>query len=258
MILDTIIAVKKEEVAHLKQRRPLSEMKAAILDLPATRDFRKAITGRKCAIIAEIKRRSPSKGIMREDFDPVTIASIYEKNGAAAISVLTDKEFFGGEKAFLANIKEAVQIPLLRKDFIIDPHQIYETRYLHADAVLLITSILEENELIEYIDLTNTLGLSALVEVHSREELDKALAAKASIIGINNRNLKTFITDLKTSLDIAPHIPADRIIVSESGIHSRQHIETLLPAGIHAFLIGESLMCSENIGLKLHELCGRR
>jgi indole-3-glycerol phosphate synthase len=256
MILDKIIAVKKEELAFLKQTMPLSELKASIRDFPTSRDFRKAISDRQCAIIAEIKRRSPSKGILKEDFDPVKIASIYEKNGAAAISVLTDKEFFGGDKSFLANIKETVQIPLLRKDFIIDPHQIYETRYLHGDAVLLIAAILEEEELREFINITETLGLSALVEVHSREELDKAVAAKAGIIGINNRNLKTFTTDLKTSLDIAPHIPADRIIISESGIHSRQDIEMLMEAGIHAFLIGESLMCSGNIGLTLNELCG--
>ena len=257
MILDNIIAVKKKEVAHLKQTMPLSELKASIRDFPASRDFHKAVSGSQCAIVAEIKKRSPSKGILREDFDPVQIASIYEKNGAAAISVLTDREFFGGDNAFLANIKESVRIPLLRKDFIIDPHQIYETRYLRGDAVLLIAAILEEEELREYICLTETLGLSALVEVHSREELDKALAAKASIIGINNRNLKTFTTDLNTSFDIAPHIPADRIIISESGIHSRQHVEILMKAGIHAFLIGESLMCAPNIGLKLNELCGR-
>lgn len=258
MILDNIIAVKKKEVALLTQNKPLSELKAAIRDLPAPRDFRKAISCRHCAIIAEIKRRSPSKGILKEDFDPVQIASIYEKNGAAAISVLTDREFFGGDKPFLANIKETVQIPLLRKDFIIDLHQIYETRYLQGDAVLLIAAILEEEQLREYIALAESLMLSALVEVHSREELEKALAAQASIIGINNRNLKTFSTDLNTSLNIAPQIPADKIIVSESGIHSRQHIEKLMTVGIHAFLIGESLMCSKDIGQKLNKLCGRK
>jgi len=257
MILEKIIKVKKEEVAHLKQTRPLSELKEAIRDLPASRDFRKAISGRQCAIIAEIKKRSPSKGILRNDFEPAQIASIYEKNGAAAISVLTDRDFFGGDKAFLANINKTVKIPLLRKDFIIDSHQIYETRCLQGDAVLFIASILEKKQLREYITLADALGLSALVEVHSRDELDMALAAKACIIGINNRNLKTFITDLKTSLDIAPHIPSDRIIVSESGIHSRQHIEMLMKAGIHAFLIGESLMCSGDIGIKLKEFCGR-
>jgi indole-3-glycerol phosphate synthase len=257
MILDTIIAKKKEEVVHLKRIRPLAELKASIRDFPDTSNFKKAISGSLCAIIAEIKKRSPSKEILRDDFDPMQIADIYENNGAAAISVLTDADFFGGDKAFLANIKKTVRIPLLRKDFIIDQHQIYETRYLRADAILLIAQILEKEQLREYINLAESLKLSALVEVHSRDELDKALEAHASLIGINNRNLKTFSTDLNTSLNIAPHIPADKIIVSESGIHTRQHIEKLMTAGIHAFLIGESLMCSKDIGLKLNELCGK-
>ena len=256
MILDKIITAKKEEVAHLKRTMPLSELKKATRDLPSPRDFRDAISGKPCSIIAEVKRRSPSKGVLREDFDHVKIASLYEENGATAISVLTDTEFFGGDKSYLANIKETVQIPLLRKDFIIDPYQIYETRRLNGDALLLIAGILEEEQLTEYIRLTESLGLSALVEVHSMEDLDKALFAEASIIGINNRNLKKFSTDLKTSLDIAPHIPADNIIISESGIHTRDDIELLMNAGIHTFLIGETLMKSENIALKLKELLG--
>ena len=254
MILDKIISVKKEEVAHLKQTRRLQELKAVLRDLPPVRDFRKAISGKECAIITEVKRRSPSRGIIREDFDPVKIASVYEKNGAAAISVLTDKQFFGGDEKYLVDIKKNVRLPLLRKDFIIDPYQVYETRGLSADAFLLIACLLEEEQLKEYIQLADSLGLSALVEIHSRAELDKAIAAKARIIGINNRDLKTFTTDLRTSLDIAPHIPTDRIVISESGIHTRRDIESLMKAGIHAFLIGESLMLSNNIGKKLREL----
>jgi indole-3-glycerol phosphate synthase len=256
MILDRIVAAKKEEVARLKQTRPLSELKAAIRDLPSPRDFRGAIKGKACAVIAEVKRRSPSKGLLREDFDPVKIASVYEEYGAAAVSVLTDQEFFGGVKSYLQEIKKTVRLPLLRKDFIIDPHQIYETRSLDGDALLLIAGILENEQLCEYICLSEFLGLAALVEVHSREELDKALSAGASIIGINNRDLKTFTTDLKTSLEIALHIPADKTIVSESGIRTRNDIETLMKAEIHAFLIGETLMRSENIGKKLRELLG--
>ena len=256
MILDKIIAVKKEEVAHLKRAMPLSELKEVIRDLPPPRDFRHAVSEKPCSIIAEVKRRSPSKGILREDFDHVKIAFLYEENGAAAISVLTDTEFFGGDKSFLADIKQSVRLPLLRKDFIIDPYQIYETRRLNGDALLLIAGILEKEQLTEYIRLTESLGLYALVEIHSRGEVDKALIAGATLIGINNRDLKTFSTDLKTSLDIALHIPPDNIIISESGIHTRDDIELLMNAGIHAFLIGESLMCSQNIGLKLKELRG--
>jgi len=256
MFLDKIISIKKEEVAHLKQTRPLQELKEVIQDLPPVRDFRKAISGKDSTIIAEVKKRSPSKGILREDFDPIKIASIYERNGAAAVSVLTDQEFFSGNKQYLGDIKQNVRLPLLRKDFIIDSYQVYETRSFHGDAVLLIACLLEEKQLREYIHLSESLGLSALVEIHSRKELDKALATGADIIGINNRDLKTFSTDLKTSLDIAPHIPADKIIISESGIHGRRDIEMLMKAGIRAFLIGETLVLSDDISKKLRELLG--
>ena len=256
MILNNIISVKKEEVAHLKQTRPLSDLKAAIRDIASPRDFRGAIEGQERAIVAELKRCSPSKGILREDFDPIKIASIYEKNGAAAVSVLTDKQFFGGDEKYLGDIKNNVSLPILRKDFIIDAYQVYETRSLGADALLLIACLLEEEQLREYIQLADSLGLSSVVEIHSRAELDKALAAGTYIIGINNRDLKTFSTDLRTSLYIAPDIPADKIVISESGIHTRRDIETLLKTGIHAFLIGEALMSSDDIGKKLKELLG--
>lgn len=257
MILDKIVAAKKEEIAHLKERRPFSELKAEIRDLPVPRDFLSAIRSRECAIIAEVKRQSPSRGILRKDIDPVSIAAIYEEYGASAISVLTDKEFFGGDKNYLAHIKKSVELPLLRKDFIIDPYQIYETRMLHGDALLLIAGILNKHELKEYISLTESLGLSALVEVHSREELEKSIAARATIIGVNNRDLTTFTVDLNTTFHLAPYIPGDAIVVSESGIHTRMDIEMLMNAGIHAFLIGETLMLSENIGKKLSELLGK-
>jgi len=254
MILDKIIEVKKDEVAHLKRARPLQKLKHAVADLPSPRNFLEAIIGRECAIIAEIKRRSPSKGMLREDFDPVRIALTYEENGASAISVLSDNVFFGGDENQLANIKECVHLPLLRKDFIVDLYQIYETRYLQADAILLIACILKKEELREYCGLAQSLGLSVICEVHSEGELDKALGSDAKIIGINNRDLTTFLVDLKTSTSLAASIPADRIIVSESGIRSSSDIETLRNAGIHAFLIGETLMTSDDMGRKLREL----
>ncbi|MGZ6208135.1 MAG: indole-3-glycerol phosphate synthase TrpC [Syntrophales bacterium] len=258
MILDKITEVKRDEVAHLKSVRPLQDLRDVIADLPSPRNFPEAISGRQCAIIAEIKRRSPSKGVLREDFDPARIALIYERSGAAAISVLTDNVFFGGDETHLADIRECVRLPLLRKDFIIDLYQIYETRYLQGDALLLIAGIMEKEKLRDYSGLAQSLGLSVLCEVHSEEELDKALASDARFIGINNRDLMTFSVDLNTSVNLAASVPADRIIVSESGIHSRSDIETLTKAGIHAFLIGETLMTSDDMGRKLLELLGRQ
>lgn len=256
MILDRIVDVKREEVARLKYSKPVSELKKVICDLPTTRDFKKALNGNDCSIIAEVKRRSPSKGRFREDFDPFRIASIYQENGAVVISVLTDRKFFEGDKTYLSTIKNIVDIPLLRKDFVIDSYQIYETRVLGGDAVLLIVRLLEDEKLQEYIHLSEELKLSYLVEVHCREELDRAIAAGADIIGINNRNLETFSTDLRISLDLASCIPEDRIIVSESGINTREDIRTLMRAGIHSFLVGETLMRVDDIGWKLRELLG--
>ena len=254
MILDRIVEVKKREVDYLKESTSLEALKKAVRYLPPPRDFRKAISGRACSIIAEVKRSSPSKGRIRKNFDPLKIASIYEANGATAISVLTDKEFFEGENSYLSEIKETVSLPLLRKEFIIDPYQIYETRIIGGDAILFIAGLLKEETLRQFINLAESLGLSPLIEVHSREELDKALAAGAGIIGINNRNLKTFSTDLTTSLELAPSIPKNRIVISESGIHTREDIATLMGKGIYSFLIGEALMEAPDIGKKLRGL----
>jgi indole-3-glycerol phosphate synthase len=256
MILDRIVEEKRKEIEHLKKTRPGGELKEIAKDLSPTRNFGHAIK-KECAIIAEVKRSSPSRGRLRDDFDPVIIASIYQQNGAAAISVLTDEKFFGGNRSYLHTVRNHTDIPLLRKDFIVDSYQFYETRVLGADAVLLIVSILGESQLREYIELAESLHLYPLVEVHSKEELDKAIAGGAKIIGINNRNLKTFSTDLKTSLELMPFMPKDVTTVSESGIHERQDIETLMKAGIHAFLIGETLMKATDIGKKLRELLGR-
>ena len=256
MILERIVKAKRKEVGSLKEVRPLSWFEEALRDLPPPRDFRGAISRLPSSIIAEVKKRSPSKGRIREDFDPFKIAALYQENGAAAVSVLTDEEFFEGSRTYLSGIRKIVDLPLLRKDFIIDPYQIYETRILGGDALLLIACLLEEGQLREFIRLTETLSLSPLVEVHTREELDKALAAGAQIIGINNRDLRTFSTDLGITLDLIPSIPGNRIVVSESGINTREDIETLMKAGIHSFLVGEALMRAEDIGQKLGELLG--
>lgn len=256
-ILEEIIAVKHAEAASLKRQTPLSEWKRMTACLPPSRNFRSAVGGKDCRIIAEVKRRSPSRGLLGRDFDPARIAGVYQENGAAAVSVLTDREFFAGDKEHLIDIRAKVRLPLLRKDFIVDPCQIYETRLLGADAVLLIACILEAGQLADYLAVTQELGLAALVEVHDRQDLDKALAAGAGIIGVNNRNLNTFVTDLQTSRDLLAAIPQDRIVVSESGIRTRADIETLTAAGIHAFLIGETLMQAEDRGGKLRELLGK-
>jgi indole-3-glycerol phosphate synthase len=257
VILDRIVAAKSREIASLKQATPLARLQEAVNDLPRARDFRQAINHRPCAIVAEVKKSSPSKGTIREQFEPVQIASIYQEHGAQAVSVLTDEQFFEGKGDYLTAIKKAISLPLLRKDFIIDPYQIYETRILGGDALLLIAAILDKGQLQEYIQLAEQLGLASLVEVHTKEELAKALAAGAEIIGINNRDLQTFSTDLKRTLELAPMIPKGTIVVAESGITTRKDIELLMQAGVHCFLIGEALMRADDIGKKLRELLGR-
>ena len=223
---------------------------------PPTRDFRSALIAGPRAIIAEVKRKSPSRGVLREDFDPIMMASIYEKNGAAAVSVLTDREFFGGSDSDLVGIRREVGLPLLRKDFIIDASQIFESRMLGADAILLIARILSESFLKSFLETAGSLGLSALVEVHDRADVEKALAAGAEIIGINNRDLATFSTDIRTTLDLLEVIPQGKIVVSESGINSKGDIELLASAGAHAFLIGEALVKEADPAAKLRELMG--
>jgi indole-3-glycerol phosphate synthase len=257
MILDRIIETKKKEVALLKSVRPVPELELMARDLPPARDFKGALTGRDCSIIAEIKRRSPSKGRLRKDFDPEEIARTYEAGGAAAISILTDRNYFEGDGAYLAVAKKVTGIPILRKDFIIDPCQVYETKILGGDALLLIAGLFDEKELREFIDLSHSLGLSALVEVHTGDEAARAVAAGAGIIGINNRDLKTFRTDLRTSIELAALIPSGRIVVSESGIEKRADIERLMEAGIRSFLVGEALMRAGDMGEKLRELMGQ-
>jgi len=257
MFLKTILETKRHEVEFLREKKPLSELKKAALDASDTKDFEGAVSGKECAIIAEVKQRSPSKGIIRNPFDPVKIACLYEQKGAAAISILTDEKFFGGECSYIAAIKKMVKLPLLRKDFIIDVCQIYETKILGADAILLIAAILDRRDLKDFILLAESLGLSSLVEVHTIADVEKALTAGASVLGINNRNLVTFVADLNVSRDLISSIPDDRTVISESGIVTRQDIEMLMEAGINTFLIGETLMTAEDTGEKLDELLGR-
>ena len=257
MILDEIIGFKRQEVARRKQATPLSTLEAVIGGLPPCRDFGQALRAGDCAIIAEIKRRSPSRGLICGDFDPVRIGRQYERHGAAALSVLTDKAFFGGSDADLSAVKQAVRLPVLRKEFIIDPWQIHETRAIGADALLLIAAVLEQTQLREYREQAASLGLASLVEVHDRRDLEAALASGAQIIGINNRDLKSFTTDIATTLALAPLIPRDRLVVSESGIHDRAQLDLLKKAGVGAFLIGEALVAAPDRGAKLEELLRR-
>ena len=260
MILNEIIANKKEELTRLKADFPekglVQGLKMRIKHLPPTRDFIKAVSGNDIKIIAEVKKASPSKGIIKKDFNPVEIAKTYEMNGAAAISVLTEEKYFHGHIDYLREIKEEVSLPLLRKDFIFDEYQVYESRAAGADALLLIARVLEKKEVEDFLDLSHDLSMSCLVEVHDEEELEKVLSTKAKLIGINNRDLKTFKTDIKTTLNLAAKIPKDRIVVSESGINNYHDIDFLRGAGVNVFLVGEAIVREKDMGRKLKELRG--
>jgi len=256
-MLEEIIKNKAEEVSRLKASASVEEMRKRSAELEPPRDFAAAIRGGEAVrIIAEVKKASPSRGVIRKDFDPLAIARAYERNGAAAISVLTDEKYFDGRLEYLALIKKKTFLPVLRKDFIIDEIQVHESRAAGADALLLIVAALDKDRLKKLLGLTTELGMSALVEVHDRGELERALEADAKIIGINNRDLRTFRTDIRTTLELAPLVPGDRIIVTESGINTREDIEKLKNAGVDAFLVGESLVREEDPGRKLKELMG--
>jgi len=207
-------------------------------------------------LIAEVKKASPSKGLIRADFDPVQIAKTYEAAGASAISVLTDEKYFQGRLEYLTAVHDAVSLPTLRKDFIIDAYQVYESRAAKADAILLIVAALDAGRLRDLMALATELGMASLVEAHSSEELDIALEVAARIIGINNRNLQTFETKLETTLELASRVPGDRVLVSESGIFTRSDVERLMAVGVDAILVGESLMREPDPGMKVRELLG--
>lgn len=262
-ILRKIVTHKREELATVKAAQPLAEVRARLADLEDQprgfcRALRAAADSGWTAIIAEVKKGSPSKGIIRPDFDPLEIAETYRQNGAACLSVLTEEHFFHGSLRYLALIREQVQLPLMRKDFIFDPYQVYEARSCGADAVLLIAAMLDLPQLRDLAALAGELSLDVLLEVHDERELELALQTDCGLIGINNRSLHTFVTDLATTERLAPRVPADRLVVAESGIHSRGDIERLSRAGARAFLIGESLMREADIGAKLRELLGTR
>lgn len=254
-ILKQILAAKADEVERRRSDRSLDELKAIVGDLPPARDFAGELKIRAAAsadaVIAEIKRASPSAGIIRRDFDPASIAQSYQAGGASCLSVLTDEGFFGGQSAFLVEARKACRLPVLRKDFIIDPWQVIETRAIGADAVLLIVAALSDDQLAELSGLGRELGLAVLVEVHDEREMERALAVPGDLVGINNRDLHRFVTDLDTTLRLAPMVPENRLVISESGIHTPADIQRLQGAGVGAFLIGESLMRQPDPGAAL-------
>lgn len=256
MILDEILENKKKETEMRKKELPLFLLKSRAEAAPASRNFASALSRPGLSLIAEIKKASPSAGLIREDFDLEKIAISYEQNGAVAISVLTETKYFEGSLDHLRRVREVVSLPLLRKDFIIDEYQVYESKVCHADAILLIAAILEQSEMVALLQLAHRLDMEALAEVHNRSELEHALAAGANIIGINNRNLQTLKVDLRTSLELAPLVPPGRIVVAESGIHSREDVVELEKLGINAILVGECLMKSKDVGAKIKELIG--
>lgn len=259
MILKKILDHKHLEVAVARAAVPLEVLQDRISSQPAPRGFARALRSKAAdgtAIIAEVKKGSPSKGVIRADFDPLTIAEGYERAGAACLSVLTDNRFFMGELSYLGAIAKVVKLPLLRKEFIVDPYQIYEARCSGADAVLLIAAALPEEKLQEFSALSAELGLDVLLEVHDEQELETALRVPVELVGINNRNLSTFVTDLAVTEHLLPRIPKDRLVVAESGIHTREDILRLQSAGAEAFLIGESLMREADFEVKLASLLG--
>ena len=258
-ILETIVAHKLIEVAARKAALPLAQLLAQLAEAPRPRDFLAALLSPVRPVprvIAEIKRRSPSKGELRPGLDPVELAHTYEQNGASAISVLTDGHFFGGSLDDLRRVRAATTLPLLRKDFVIEPYQIYEARVAGADAILLIAAILAPEQIADYSHLAADLGMAALVEVHNRAELTSALAANANLIGINNRDLHTFNVTLDTTRALRPLIPSGVAVVSESGIYTQADRDSLRDMGIDALLVGESLLVSDDIARATRLICG--
>jgi indole-3-glycerol phosphate synthase len=257
-ILERILAAKRAEMAAARAALPDREVERRAALAPPPRDFAGAIRARvaagRAAVIAEIKRASPSRGLLRADFDPAAIAAGYEAAGAACLSVLTDREFFQGEAAHLGRAKAACGLPVLRKDFVLEPRQVFESRAMGADCVLLIASALAPAEMRELEALAARLGMAVLVEVHDRAELEAALALETPLLGINNRNLRTFETRLETTLELLPAVPASRIVVTESGILARADVARMRAAGVLAFLVGEAFMRAQDPGAALREL----
>lgn len=254
--LTDIITYKKKELIAKKEKIPFKAIQSQLQFVKPTRDFKAVLKGDGTRIIAELKKASPSKGIIREDFDHITIAETYAEAGAAAISVLTDNHYFKGDIEYLSQARQVVNIPLLRKDFIVDEYQVAEARVYGADAILLIATVLSEKELQYLYNLSHDFGMNVLVEVHNKKDLKKALNIGADIIGINNRDLQKFKTDILTTVELAKIIPDDKIIVSESGINSVDDIKMLKEGGADAFLIGEAFMREVDFGAKVREFIG--
>src|SRR4030066_2420905 len=258
-LLAKIVERKREGLSRVKARLPLREFTSRLRDLEPPRDFFKAISDRRnhrVNLIAEIKKKSPVKGVLIEDLKVDVLAKQYEEAGASAISVITEEDFFSGNPEFIGTAKKAAKIPVLRKDFLFDEYHVYEARYLGADALLLIAAILDPSPLSEFISLSSELGMPALVEVHDERELEKALKADAQIIGINNRDLTTVKVDVETTFRVIREIPRGKVVVSESGINSREDVEKLRDIGVHAILVGEAIVTAKDAGEKIRELVG--
>jgi len=257
-ILERILERKAEEVAERRLQVPLAELAARIGDMPDTRGFAAAIEAKidagLPAVIAEVKKASPSKGVIRADFDPAAIARSYAAAGATCLSVLTDRDFFQGSEAFLQQARTACPLPVLRKDFIVDPYQVHEARAIGADCILLIVAALDDDILLELASLAAELDLDVLCEVHDEDELERAQALPVQLVGVNNRNLRSFETSLETSLELQQYVEYDRILVAESGIRTPEDVSRLRAGGINAFLVGEAFMRTEDPGSELRRL----
>ena len=257
-ILAKIIEHKKSELVERKRHVPQKKIEEWAREAPVSRGFESALRnaqqGKRPGVIAEIKRVSPSSGVLREDFNPMQIAAGYQTNGATCISVLTDSHFFKGSCAILELSRKACFLPILRKDFIIDTYQVYETRAVDADCLLLIAAALEDEQLAELNALAKELCLDVLIEVHNGKELERVLAMKPTLLGINNRNLHSFETTLDTTLELLPEIPDSCHVVTESGIHTKEDVAILMENGVNSFLVGEALMVAEDPGTRLREL----
>jgi len=257
MVLDKIVDYKRLEVAEAKARVPMAELEERIEQASPPRDFRAALRREGISLIAEIKRASPSKGDMLPGVEAVELASLYEQQGARALSILTDTKFFKGKLEDLTAARTHVSIPCLRKEFVIDEYQIHEARAAQADAILLIVRILDDAQLRDYHALAQSLGMAALVETHNEGEIERALECGAHIIGINNRDLDTLAMDVMTTMRLKSLVPGGHTLVSESGIYTREHVHMLEEGGVDAMLVGESLLTSRNIAEKIQELLGR-
>ncbi len=257
-ILNQIVDVKRQEIAAALKKKSLAAMRADAESRVLTRDFvgamRAKMAAGQAAVIAEIKKASPSKGILRTDFEPADIAQSYAENGAACLSVLTDRQFFQGQPDYLKQARASCELPVLRKDFMVDPYQIYESRAMGADCILLIAACLEDGQMAELEAIARSLDMAVLVEVHDAAELERALKLKTPLVGINNRNLRTFEVTLETTLSLRDRVPADRLLVTESGILGRADVQRMREAGVNAFLVGEAFMRAPDPGVALAEL----